>query len=144
MRRLVGLPLSSVWTEGGGIQSLETETCFRFQCVTFGNGNVFPGNWFPFPGTKTGFFLFPMFCAVISLHRNLFHFNHLHTLLLTSLIVLFLPLSISSRDNNMPPKKRKPNNGIDFPSDHVAMVPSNVVLSTLLLILIMTPSLIQM
>ncbi len=104
---------------------METETCLRFQCVTFGNGNVFPGNRFPFPGMKTGFFLFPMFCAVISLHINLFHCNHLHTLLLTSWIVLFLLLSISSRDNNMPPKISKPNNAIDFPSDHVAMVPSN-------------------
>ncbi len=33
-----------------GIQSLAMETCFYFQCVMFGNGNAFPGNWFPFPG----------------------------------------------------------------------------------------------
>ncbi len=26
------------------------ETCFYFQCAMFGNGNVLPGSWFPFPG----------------------------------------------------------------------------------------------
>ncbi len=36
----------------------------------FGNVNVFPGNRFPFPQTKMGF-LFPMFRAVIRLHRIL-------------------------------------------------------------------------
>jgi hypothetical protein len=39
LQRLVGLPLSFAWIGAG-----------YFQCVMFGNGNVFLGNWFPFPG----------------------------------------------------------------------------------------------
>ena len=59
---------------------METETCFQetkfcFQCLMFGNENVFPGNRFPFLGMKTGF-LFPMFCAIIRLHRNLFSLSN--------------------------------------------------------------------
>ena len=46
------------------------------------------------------------------------------------MIVLFLLLSISSRDNNTPHKKRKPNNAIDFPSDHVAMPSNDGVINT--------------
>ncbi len=66
------------------------------------------------------------------------HFNNLPTLLLTSWFVLFLLLSISSRENNMPPKKHKPNDDFDFRSDQM------MELSQLLLIRIMTPSLIPM
>ena len=60
----------------------------------------------------------------------LVHFNHLQTLLLTSWIVLFLLLSISSRDNNMPPKTRTPNDAIDYLSNHVAMPSNDGVINT--------------
>ena len=74
---------------------METETCFQetkfcFQCLMFGNENVFPGNRFPFLGMKTGF-LFPMFCAIIRLHRNLFSLsNQLFTHSLTHFIGCFI------------------------------------------------------